>query len=355
MAEKPAAEKTEPPTPKRLAKAKGKGQTPQSQELMSFLSILVLITMITFLAPQLMQWFSMQIREGMTGQISVFKDSGSFINFINAKIIDSILITCPIFAALCVAATVGGIIVSGLNFAPAALTPKFNLINPVTGFGRLVNARSMVRLLASVAKFFFVSTIAWFYLKDKLELLTTLRWVWSLDMLTVIAKIILGLCKRICVALLVIAVADTVYQKWKFTKDLKMTKQEVKEERKQTEGLPEVKRRIRRIQLEMSAKRMLQEVPKANVVLVNPTHVAVALRYDAKTMESPVMVAKGTDHLAEKIKEIARAYGVPVIRRPELARTIYSTVELGGAIPQALYAAVAEVLALVYRLRHRKS
>jgi flagellar biosynthetic protein FlhB len=134
-----------------------------------------------------------------------------------------------------------------------------------------------------------------------------------------------------------------------------MTKQEVKQERKDTDGSPEVKSRVRRIQIEMAKQRMLQEVPKASVVLVNPTHVAVALRYEAKTMEAPVMVAKGADHLAEKIREIARAYGVPIVRRPELARTIYSTVKPGDAIPQRLYAAVAEVLAMIYRLRHRKT
>jgi flagellar biosynthetic protein FlhB len=120
------------------------------------------------------------------------------------------------------------------------------------------------------------------------------------------------------------------------------------------EGSPEVKSRIRRIQIQMAMKRMLQEVPKASVVLVNPTHVAVALRYETKTMESPVVVAKGADHLAEKIREIARAYGVPIIRRPELARALYSTVEPGNPIPENLYVAVAQVLALIYRLRHKK-
>jgi flagellar biosynthetic protein FlhB len=133
-----------------------------------------------------------------------------------------------------------------------------------------------------------------------------------------------------------------------------MTRQEVKQERKETEGSPEVKGRIRRIQFEAAAKRMLQEVPKASVVLVNPTHVAVALRYESRTMDAPVMVAKGADHLAERIREIARAYGVPVVRRPELARTIFATVEPGHPIPEHLYVAVAEVLALIYRLRRKK-
>ena len=159
---------------------------------------------------------------------------------------------------------------------------------------------------------------------------------------------------RVGIALLFIGVADAFYQKWKYLQDLKMTRQEVKRERRDIEGSPEVKSRIRRLQVEMTKKRMLQEVPKANVVLVNPTHVAVALRYDAKTMEAPVLVAKGADNVAEKIREIARAYGVPVVRKPELARTIYSTVKLNALIPQTLYMAVAEVLAMIHRLRKKK-
>ena len=143
-------------------------------------------------------------------------------------------------------------------------------------------------------------------------------------------------------------------QKWQYLQDMKMTKQEVKQERKSTDGSPEIKARIRRIQLEMSMKRLAQEVPKANVILVNPTHVAVALRYDAKTMEAPVLLAKGADHVAQKIMEIGRSYGVPIVRRPEVARAIFASVKPGQPIPESLYMAVAEVLALIYRLRQKK-
>jgi flagellar biosynthetic protein FlhB len=153
-----------------------------------------------------------------------------------------------------------------------------------------------------------------------------------MQILVATAKIILGLLIPVGIALLVIGVADALYQKYKYIQELKMTRQEVKRERKDIDGSPEVKSRMRRLQIEMSKTRMLQEVPKASVVLVNPTHFAVALRYDADT---------------------ARAYGVPVIRKPELTRTIYSTVKLGGLIPQTLYMAVAEVLAMIHRLRHK--
>jgi len=354
MAEEPAAEKTEQPTPKRIAKARQKGQVPQSQELPSVATLMMLLIMIALLAPGLMQWFIMQMKQGMLCETAIFADSENFINFINAKIISSTLIICPILIALFTGSVLANIAVGGLNFAPAAISLKFNSINPATGLQKLVNTRSMIHLCISIVKLFFVSIIVWLYLQSKIGTLATLRWAWSMQILAVIAKVIFGLMVRICIALLVIAVIDVIYQKWKYIQELKMTRQEVKEERKQMEGAPEVKSRIRRVQFELARKRMLQEVPKASVVLVNPSHVAVALRYEAKTMDSPVVVAKGADYLAEKIREIARAYGVPIVRKPELARTIYSTVQLGNAIPQNLYVVVAEVLAMIYRLRHRK-
>ncbi|MHC4115679.1 MAG: flagellar biosynthesis protein FlhB [Planctomycetota bacterium] len=355
MAEKPAAEKTEQPTPKRLRKAREKGQVAQSQELPAAVSIVVLVMVLVLSAPALLQWFIIQMRQGMSGQIGVFADSRAFINFFNTKIISSTVAMWPILAALFVGSIIACVAVGGLNFAPQALNLKFDAINPIKGFGRLFNVKSAVKLGVSIAKLIFVSIIVCLYLHKRIDTLAAIRWAWSVQIMVAIAKIILGMMIRICVALLIIAVIDVFFQKWKYTQDLKMTKQEVKQERKDIDGSPEVKSRVRRIQIEMARQRMLQEVPKASVVLVNPTHVAVALRYEAKTMEAPVMVAKGADHLAEKIREIARAYGVPIVRRPELARTIYSTVKPGDAIPQTLYAAVAEVLAMIYRLRHRKT
>jgi len=354
MPEKPAAERTEQPTPKRLEKAREKGQVPRSQELTSVVTLLALITLIALLSPSLLRWFIRQVKHGMSCDIDVFADSKSFSNFINAKIVDSILVVCPILGALFAGSVLACVAISGLNFAPEAISLKFSQLNPVTGFAKLVNARSMVKLLVSIFKLLFVSFIVWFYLQSRLNMLASLRWAWSLQILAVISKIILGLLIRVGIALLVIGIADALYQKWKYIQELKMTRQEVKLERKDMEGSPELRSRIRRVQFELARKRMLSEVPKASVVLVNPTHVAVALRYDARTMESPILVAKGAEQLAEKIREIARAYGVPVIRKPDLARTIYSTVKLGAPIPQTLYVAVAEVLAMIYRLRRRK-
>jgi len=321
---------------------------------MSFVSIAVLVVVVGLMASALARWCTEQLQQGITSDVSVFQDSETFVKFIDGKVTDFLVIIFPICAALCVGALAGAIVVGGFSYSPGAVRLNFGAINPAGGLERLVNARSMVRLLASVLKLLFVSLIAWYYLRNKLDALAALRWTWSFGLIVAIGKLILGLMIRICVGLLVLGAADTVFQKWKYIQELKMTKQQVKEERRQTEGAPEVKGRIRRIQFEMAMKRMLQEVPRASVVLTNPTHLAVALRYDPKTTEAPVLVAKGADHMAEKIREIARAYGVPIVRKPELARTIYSTVKLDHPIPEALYVAVAEVLAMIYRLRHSR-
>ena len=356
MPEQPAAERTELPTPRRLEKARQKGQVPQSQELASVATLAALILALALLSPTLLQWFTLAIKSacGQSGQVSIFADVNAFIEYGNAKIIDAMLIVSPIFVALAAASVLASLAVSGFNFAPEALTLRWDWINPSAGLQKLVSARSFAHLVVSIAKLFFVSIIVWLYIKDKLDSFAALRWAWSGQLLVAIAQLVFGLCIRACVALVAVGLADAFYQKWKYAQELKMTRQEVRQERKDLEGSPEIKARIRRIQIQMSMKRLLAEVPKANVILVNPTHVAVALRYEAKTMEAPILVAKGADYLAEKIIAVGRAYGVPIVRRPELARAIYSTVEPGSAIPEALYVAVAEVLAMIYRLRQRK-
>ncbi|MCK4913900.1 MAG: flagellar biosynthesis protein FlhB [Planctomycetes bacterium] len=354
MPDKPAAEKTEQPTPKRLTKAREKGQTPQSQELTSAVSILVLILILALMAPGMLKWFIAQLRQAMSCDTTAFANSAAFINFANTKMADLIILTCPIMAVLFLGSVFSGLAISGLNFAPKAISIKFSSINPISGLGKLVNARSMVKLTISIVKLFFVSIIVWLYLKSKIDTFATLRWAWSAQIIISISKMVFGLVIRVSIALIIIGITDAIYQKWKYIQELKMTLQEVKQERKETDGSPEVKARIRRIQIQAAMKRMLQDVPKANVIIVNPTHVAVAIRYDAKEMQAPIVVAKGADHLAEKIREIARAYGVPIIRKPELARTIYSSIKVGQIIPETLYMAVAEVLAMIHRLRNRK-
>jgi len=354
MADKPAAEKTEQPTPRRLNKAREEGQVPQSQEMGSAVTLVVLLVTVALLGPHLFQWFQSQVESGLAAQTDVFVDPQAFKTYFNTNIIDAIIVMLPILAAISLAGILTSLAIGGASFSPDAIQFKWDAINPATVLQKALNPRSAVRLLTSVAKLFLVSIIVWFYLRDQVDTLATLRWAWSTAIIATIAKISFGLGIRVGIAMIILGLADTLYQKWQFLQDMKMTRQEVKLERRSSDGSPEVKSKIRRLQVEMSMKRLAQEVPKANIILVNPTHVAVALRYDAKTMEAPVLLAKGADHMAQKIIKIGRSYGIPIVRRPEVARAIYASVKPGQSIPESLYMAVAEVLAMLYRLRQKK-
>jgi len=353
MAEKPAAEKTEQPTPRKLRKAKEKGQVAQSQELPAVVSVAVLVLVLFFTGGTILEWLGRMTQRCLSCGNEIFASQASFSQFAGAEFQGAIYQILPILVGLFVGSVLSGMVVSGINFAPKAINLKLEAINPVKGFGKLFSVKSLVKLCISIAKLIFVSLIVWFYIHNRIDELAQLRWTWSAGLLKGICKLGFGMLIRIIAGLVVIAVIDVIFQKYKHNQELKMTKQEVKQEHKDTEGSPEMKSRRRQVQQETASKRMLQKVPEADVVLVNPTHYAVALKYDAKSMEAPEMVAKGKEHTAEKIREVARSYGVPIIRKPELTRTIYSTLEPGDVIPQELYVAVAEVMAMIYRMRHR--
>jgi flagellar biosynthetic protein FlhB len=308
----------------------------------SAVTLVVLFLSLAMLSPGLLRWFKGQIESSVSGQIGPMADANAFTAYLNANIIDAVVVMLPILAAISV------------TFSSQAVTFKWDAINPASAIQRFGNVRSLVRLASSIAKLLVVGLIVWFYLRDKLETMAALRWAWSSQLIGAIASMTFGLGMRVGIAVIVLGLADTLYQKWQYVHELKMTRQEVKQERKDGEGSPEVKSRIRRIQIEMSMKRLIREVPKASVILVNPTHVAVVLQYEAKTMDAPVLLAKGADYMAQKIITIARSYGIPIVRRPEVARAIYASVQPGQRIPESLYMAVAEVLAMIYRLRQSR-
>ncbi|AQT66907.1 Flagellar biosynthetic protein FlhB [Anaerohalosphaera lusitana] len=354
MADKPAGERTEQPTPRRLRKAREDGQAPQSQELPAVASIVALLLAFVAGGSGLFGWFRELIRNACTCNFQALETSGAFMKYASGIIKGMIGAMSPFFIAVFVAGVMSTVVVSGLNFSPKAVKFKLSAISPVKGFKKLFGIQSVIKLVLSVLKLIFVGMLVWFYLDDKLESMASLRWAWPDNLLKILGEPVLGIMIRICIGLIIIALIDVAFQKWKYIRDLKMTKQEIKEERKSEEGSPEVKSKIRQQQMAMASKRMLAEVPKADVVLVNPTHVAVALKYDSKKSDAPVVIAKGGDHLCERIKEVARSYGVPIVRRPKLARTIFANVELDQSIPESLFMAVAEVLAMIQRMRQRR-
>ena len=354
MPEQPAGERTEQATPERLRKAREEGRIPQSQEMCSALMISTLVLVLALSAGGLYSFLDTQMRQGLSLEMSGPMDSSSVNGIFRGTMSGSIKALAPFLLGGFGVSVLGSLLVGGWAFSPKAIQMKGSRISPVAGMKNLISTRSLVNVLTSLAKLTVILGIIYFYMRDRLPACLALRHETAQGVMSGIGELVLGMTLRIAVALLAIGGADLLWQKWKHKRDLKMTRQEVKEEMREHEMAPELRGRVRRIQMEMAQKRLIQEVPAADVVIVNPTHVAVALKYDPQETEAPVMVAKGADLLCQKIKEIAAEHNIPVVHRPDLARTLYQTIDVDEAIPESLFVAVAEVLAMIYRLRQRR-
>ena len=343
-------EKTEEPTPKKIEEARKEGNVPKSMELTGFiillLSSLIMIFYMKFVTGRVEEYFKYiytligaEITNERFYQI-VIKSLGFFL-----------IILLPVMFVIVIAAVLGNVSQFGFLFTVKPIIPKFDKINPVKGFKRLFSIKTFVEGLKTTLKVFIAFLVGfwlfWTFLPEipKLELMQIFEQLkWFENKAAIIIFAMLGV-------FFTFAIIDFVYQRYSYKKSLRMSKQEIKDEFKQTEGNPEVKAKIRQIQREMAKKRMMSEVPKADVVITNPTHYAVAIRYDKEREDAPRVVAKGTDHLALKIKEIAREAGVMIVENPPLARELYKSVDIGEIIPAKLYKAVAEVLAYVYKAK----
>jgi len=241
----------------------------------------------------------------------------------------------------------------GINFTTEPLGFDLNKLNPISGFGRLFSKRSLVELAKSLFKILIIGSFIYSFLKDQIGQMPNLLYLDLKASLPMIADVVFSLAYRVLAIYFIMSVLDFWYQKWQHKQGLMMSKQDVKEEFKQMEGDPQIKGKIKQKQRQMAMQRMMQEVPKADVIVTNPTHYAVALRYQ-KGMLAPEVVAKGQDYVALRIKERARQAGVTIVENKPLARALYAAVEIGDMVPKALYKAVAEVLAYVYRLKHRR-
>lgn len=351
MPDQPASERTEQATPERLKKARAEGRVPQSAELPSALIVIMLLVVLALCAPGTFRWMVSQLRAGLNHQPTGQADAGFYLRLMRSRATSAFLALTPFLLAAAAASVFSSLLASGWSFSFKAIEPKAQRISPAAGLKNLFSSRSLMTVLASLAKLAVIVAIVWTHLGDKLDTCLSVRWASPNQAVAIIAQLVFGVLVRVAVGLAVIAGADLLFQRWKYRRDLRMTRQEVKEEMKHYEMSPRVKGRIRSIQLALAQKRMLQEVPKADVVLVNPTHVAVAMKYDPEAMDAPVLTAKGADLLSKRIRQIARKHGVPILHRPHLARVLYATVDVGRAIPEVLYVAVAEVLALIYRSR----
>ncbi len=261
------------------------------------------------------------------------------------------LVLLPIFMPLAVVGFVANVMQVGFLISSEAIALKPSKLNPISGMKRFVSLKSMVELGKSIIKVLFIAGIAYLLVKSEIQEFPMLIHREVGQILVFIARVSLKVCFFVCVALIVLAIVDYIYQRWQYEQDLKMTKQEVKDEQKQTYGDPKVKARIRGVQMEMARRRMMEAVPEADVVITNPTRLAIALKFDAREMIAPRVLAKGAGHIAGRIREIAREHQIPVVEEKPLAQALYKMVEIGDYIPAELYRAVAEVLAYVYRLK----
>jgi flagellar biosynthetic protein FlhB len=344
-------ERTEQATPKRREEARKKGQVPRSVELSTAAVCIAAAAAIYALGNVASGQFADFMRDSLSIPPSEAMSADSLWPRLMESGARSIWIVLPILAATFLAALAAPLAIGGWNFSGQALAPQFARMNPITGIGRMFSVRGLVELVKGLAKVLVVGVIAIILLRSLTPQLMGLSAEPVSSAIGHSASLAAYALLILCMGLAIIAAVDVPYQLWQYSKELRMTREEVREEYKESEGSPETRGRIREVQRALARGRMMQEVPKADVVVTNPTHYAVALRYDDKKMRAPIVVAKGTELVALKIREIAVEHGVPVVEAPPLARALHKSVELNREVPAALYITVAQILTYVYQLK----
>ncbi len=354
MAEESFQERTEQATPKRRQEAREKGQVAKSRELASVAVLLSGLFTLYWGSAFFLNRLHLILGYYLShlSSFEITKESLNAVGIIGLK--EFTICLLPLLAVITFVAILSNFLQVGPLWTFEPLKPKLSKINPFEGIKRLFSLQSLAEFLKSLFKLIVVCWICYSVVSKRLGLLIPLLDETPFQIAAFIGLSSFEIFWKSCLAMILLSIIDYLYQRYEFEKSIKMTKQEVKEEYKQTEGDPMVKSRIRSIQREMARKRMMQEVPEADVVITNPTHLAVALKYEAKKMEAPYVVAKGAGHVAERIKKIARNANVPVIENKPVAQSLYKLVEVGQMIPEELFKAVAEIFAYVYRLKGKR-
>lgn len=346
-------EKTEEATQQRRDDFRKRGQVAQTRELGSVLMLLGAAVALWLLGRFFLQQVSEIITESLGSFVVEAARGGDYVPASLFVLKRAALVTAPLLAMFAVLSVSATVLQVGLLNNEEALNFDLEKINPIAGFRRILSLKAVAEGLKSVLKLLLVAAVCAVIVKDRI--ITVPQLVnFSINKLILFAgDLTVRLLGGIGLFMAVIAAADYFFQRWQLEKQMMMSKQEIKEEHKSREGDPLIKARIRRIQREMANKRMMADVPKADVIITNPTHIACALRYDPVTMAAPQLIAKGADAVAEKIKELAREHNIPVLENKPLARTIYKTLKIGQAIPRELFTAVAQVLSYVYKLKRK--
>ena len=354
MPETGGQERTEKATPKRREQAREKGQVAQSKEVSSAIILMAALGLFYFSG----SWILMNLGNILSG---VYQSLGTLrldtvadVSAFSMKIFQHIFrILAPLFLLLTIVGIAANVLQFGFGLYPKKLAPKLTQINPASGIKRIFSLKSLVELVKSILKIVVVGWIAYGVISAHLREFPALVDLEVGQILVFLGQVSFKVALYVCLAMVIMAALDFIYQRWQYEENLKMTKQEVKDEHKQAEGDPKVKGRIRSLQREVAMRRMMESVPEADVVITNPTHLAIALQFDSENMIAPKVIAKGADHIAERIRKVAAENDVPLVENKPLAKALYRMVEIGDYIPAELYRAVAEVLAYVYRLKGR--
>ncbi|MBZ4645877.1 MAG: flagellar biosynthesis protein FlhB [Petroclostridium sp.] len=348
-------DKTEKPTSKRRSDARAKGQVLQSREIKS--AVLLILAFFTLkLAGSYMYENILQFTKKVFIHYTIKKDilsPGNFWPLVTEAFVLIFKVVAPILGVILIAGLVSSYAQVGFLFTTKTLEPKFDKLNPLQGFKRMFSAHALMELVKSLVKIIVVGYIAYSYLKNEAKSVIALMDMEVMQIGVYIGNTAVNVALRMGIALVILGIIDYIFEWRQYEKSLMMSKQEVKEEYKQTEGNPQIKSKIKEKQRQISMRRMMSEIPKADVVITNPTHFAVALKYDTKIADAPVVVAKGQDYIALRIREVAKENHVEIVENKPLARELYHSADIGEKIPAELFQAVAEVLAFVYNLKNK--
>ena len=348
-------ERSEQPTGKRLDEARKKGQVARSRELNTFLVVVGGLAFLWLTGGQLSDAIIAFMEQMLTPSIELMSNSQLMLTHLGTGIFSGLVLVVPLLALTVFLALMGPSVMGGIVFSPSALAFKIEKLDPIKGLSRIFSAKGLLELVKALLKFLLISAVAFvLFLSLQTEMMSLARLQVS-EAIVRSGELILLAALCAALSLAIVASIDIPFQIWDHTKQLKMTKQEVRDESKETDGRPEVKARIRQLQREASQRRMLQDVPQADVVITNPTHYSVALKYDPEGSAAPVVIAKGADLIALKIRAIAHDHAVPIYEEPPLARAIFGSTEIGDEIPAPLFLAVARVLAYVFQLARESS
>ena len=351
MAEESFGEKTEQPTPRKRKEVREKGEVAKSRELPSVAVILSALIVLTFFGPYIYSHIQIIMKGAFSLPMLNDLNIPDFMEFAQKMITQFILAISPVLAAIFITAIMSNIMQVGFILSGESVKPKLSKLDPIKGFGRLFSKQALMELFKALLKLTIVGGVAYLTIKGEIK---NIPFIGDMELSSIIVYILITFFKisiKCTLAMVFLVIIDYAFQKWEFENRIKMTKQEVKDEFKRTEGDPLIKSRIKSIQMETARKRMMQAVPQADVVITNPTHLAVALKYDSSAMSAPKLLAKGSGRVAERIKYLAEKHNIPIVENKELAQNLHLLVQIGQEIPPILYQAVAEVLAYIYKMK----